>query len=108
MDRVLNQASEYRLQDCQEETHIENKESKVLVINTGGNLFMVHSEKGYVAARGLAECLKKNVTLHDAEYATQLSGEWLVTPCTSFGKHIRYKILEFESLIDSSNIEIED
>jgi len=48
----------------------ENKESKVLVINTGGNLFMVHSDKGYVAARGLAECLKKNVTLHDAEYAT--------------------------------------
>ena len=67
---------------------------------------MVHSDKGYVASRGLAECLKKNVTLHDADYAT--SGEWLVTPRTTFGKHIRYKILELESLIDSSNIEIED
>lgn len=37
-----------------------------------------------------------------------LESEWLVTPETPFGKRIRFKVLEYENLIDSSNIEVSD
>ena len=37
-----------------------------------------------------------------------LESEWLVTPMTPFGKRIRFKVLEYETLIDSSNIEVSD
>lgn len=111
-DKILGATFEHRLHDCEEETHIQNKESRVLLIVTGGTLTMVHSQHGYVAARGLAGRLKKNVTLHDEEYASRrrsaAGDDWLVTPVSSFGKHIRYRVLEFEHLIDSSNIKIED
>lgn len=85
------------------------KESRVLVIITGGTFTMVQSEFGYVAASGLASRLRENVTLHDKKYAEQHpleSDDWCVTPLTAFKKHIRYKIMEFENLIDSSNISI--
>ncbi len=37
-----------------------------------------------------------------------LDKEWLVTPETPFGKRIRFKVLEYDTLIDSSNIEVSD
>ena len=72
---------------------------------------MVHSDVGYVAAPGLAGRLRENVTLHDKKYAEMHpleSDDWCVTPLTAFKKHIRYQIMEYEHLIDSSNISIQD
>jgi hypothetical protein len=37
-----------------------------------------------------------------------LSDDWLVTPQTVYKTRIKYRVMEFEKLIDSSNIELED
>lgn len=82
----------------------------VLLIVTGGTLCMINTDSGYVAAPGLAERLKKNEIFYDKEHADQmgLDTSWLVTPETPFGKRIRFRVLEYETLIDSSNIEVSD
>lgn len=84
--------------------------SDVLLIVTGGTLCMINTDHGYVAAPGLADRLRKNSCFYDEEHAyhINLDPEWLVTPPTPYNNRIRFKVLEFEKLIDSSNIEIDD
>lgn len=71
---------------------------------------MVQTENGYAPMRGLAKRLKKSHEFYDDEFAAKinLSEEWLVTPVTPSKHRIRFKVLEFDNLIDSSNIRIED
>jgi lysophospholipase len=84
--------------------------TKVLVIVTGGTLTMVNTDQGYVSRAGLAQRLKKQIVFYDKEHAKAvgLEDDWLVTPCTLYGKRIKFKVLELEKLLDSSNIEISD
>lgn len=76
---------------------------------TGGTLTMVHSENGYVASRGLANRLKDYRMFYDADKAKELGlrDDTLITPVTPYGKRIQFTIYEFENLIDSSNIKVE-
>ena len=37
-----------------------------------------------------------------------LADEWLVTPPTVYRTRIKLKVMEFDKIIDSSNIDIED
>ncbi|KDQ60897.1 hypothetical protein JAAARDRAFT_124749 [Jaapia argillacea MUCL 33604] len=102
-------------------------ESKVLVIYTGGTIGMLVSNQGYVPEPYfLTENLRTQQRFHDPlqdslfSNASSVEGfrEWthlpsLVTPRTSaaghgLGKRIRYAILEWNPLLDSSNIEISD
>ena len=71
---------------------------------------MVDAENGYVTAKGLADRLRKNLVFYDKEFceANNVDKEWLVTPPTPFRRRIRFKVLEYDTLIDSSNIKIED
>jgi hypothetical protein len=82
----------------------------VLLIVTGGTLCMVDSPGGYVPQKGLANRLKQNHAFYDREFAqkNKLEDEWLVTPVTPLKQRIRFKVLEFDNLIDSSCIKIED
>lgn len=84
--------------------------SDVLLIVTGGTLCMVSSDDGYVTSKGLGNRLKKIHTFYDREFCEENSveDEWLVTPLTPHGKRIRYKVLEFPELVDSSNITLKD
>jgi lysophospholipase len=84
--------------------------SDVLVICTGGTFCMVKTDKGYMALKGLIHRLKKYQVFYDEEYAksNNMSPEILITPETPYGKRIRFEVLEFEELIDSSNMVIAD
>lgn len=80
--------------------------AKVLLIVTGGTFCMVQSENGYVPAPNLHERLKKISCFYDTEMATKLGLDefTLVTPMTPNKHFICYRVLEFEKLIDSSNV----
>lgn len=80
----------------------------VLVIATGGTITMVQSENGYVSSKGLANRLKRYDQFYDVEKAKELGlkEDTLITPVTPYGKRIRFRVLEFEKLIDSSNITV--
>ena len=71
---------------------------------------MVNTDHGYVAAPGLANRLKRNASFFDETHADEinLDSDWLVTPQTPYKNRIKFRVLEFEKLIDSSNIEISD
>jgi len=82
----------------------------VLLIITGGTLCMVQTDNGYAPMKGLANRLKQSHEFYDSEFAKSINlpDEWLVTPVTPLQQRIRFKVLEFDNLIDSSNIRIED
>ena len=70
---------------------------------------MVQSENGYVASKGLAKRLKAYDKFYDRAKAEKLGlpEDTLITPITPYKKRIRFKVLEFEKLIDSSNITVQ-
>lgn len=91
--------------------HTLNREfADVLLIVTGGTLCMVHSDHGYVTAHGLGDRLKKNQIFYDADFCKEnnVEEDWLVTPPTPYKHRIRFKVLEFDNLLDSSNLNMED
>ena len=71
---------------------------------------MVKTPKGYVPLRGLGERLKKFHSFHDFEFAKMLDlpNDTLITPETPYHKRVQFTMLEFEELIDSSNIMVSD
>jgi lysophospholipase len=82
----------------------------VLLIVTGGTLCMVQTANGYAPMKGLANRLKQSHEFYDKQFADSINlpSEWLVTPVTPLQQRIRFRVLEFDTLIDSSNIRIED
>lgn len=71
---------------------------------------MVHTPQGYMAAPGIIKRFQTYNNLHDIEFAQSmgLQPDECITPITPFQKRIFYKVIEFEDLLDSSNIRIED
>ena len=62
-----------------------------------------------MTAPGLAKRLQKHTCFYDVEAANLCRDENdLITPVTPYGNRIRVRVLEYETLIDSSNITIED
>ena len=91
--------------------YLANKEfSDVLVIVTGGTLTMVHTENGYQPSQGLANRLKEYGTFYDREFCKKMGtdDDTLITPLSPFGSRIRFKVHEFDNLIDSSCVDISD
>lgn len=84
--------------------------SQVLVISTGGTFCMVKTPRGYVPQRGLADRLKKFHSFYDEEMSTMLGlpADTLITPETPYHKRVQFTMLEFDELIDSSNIMLSD
>ncbi|KAF3162946.1 hypothetical protein TWF751_010556 [Orbilia oligospora] len=90
-------------------------ESRVLIIMTGGTICMRRSPDGYIPAEGfLDSCLAIRPSFNDNSPMKELvartdTGEEKVlkslrTPLTSYRKKIRYCVLEFNPLLDSSSI----
>lgn len=54
---------------AQFEDKLSNNFKKVLILNTGGTISMVTSEKGLITKKGaLQECMKRNPYLCDIDY----------------------------------------
>jgi lysophospholipase len=77
--------------------------NRVLVIYTGGTIGMQSSPRGYVPAPGyLAQRLASMPLFHDP------SRPPLTTPLSRYDRRVRYDILEYDPLLDSSNMGLED
>ncbi|KIX09061.1 uncharacterized protein Z518_00139 [Rhinocladiella mackenziei CBS 650.93] len=93
-------------------------EARVLIIMTGGTICMQKSPNGLVPARNFLErCMAPRPEFNDGETHDSIEvrfhdgpeglGELqsLRTPTSVYGKRIRYAVLEFETLLDSSSID---
>lgn len=77
--------------------------NRVLIIYTGGTIGMKDSPRGYVPAPGLlGEQLAAMPQFHDR------SKPALTTPLSRYGRRVHYQIHEYDQLLDSSNMGIED
>lgn len=76
---------------------------RVLIIYTGGSVGMRRGARGYEPAPGqLAQQLAKMPRFHE-------TGQPLfTTPQTQFKRRIRYEVLEWDPLLDSSNMDMDD
>ncbi|KAL7269965.1 hypothetical protein RUND412_007340 [Rhizina undulata] len=90
-------------------------ESRVLIIMTGGTICMRRGENGYVPATGfLDSCLRTRPSFNDGSPEKEVpvstaDGEitmhpTLRTPPSRHSRSIRFAILEFDPLLDSSSI----
>lgn len=97
-------------------TALDTPESRVLIIMTGGTICMQHSLNGLIPARGfLTNCLAPHPSFNDGSTPSRVStidaaGKVfpllsLRTPISAYLKHVRYAVLEFEELLDSSSID---
>lgn len=91
-------------------------ESMVLIIMTGGTICMRKSANGFIPARGFLEaCLAPRPSFNDGSdpdpvQVVTANGHMktlrsLRTPCSQYDRHVRYAVLEFEELLDSSSID---
>ncbi len=91
-------------------------ESRVLIIMTGGTMCMKQSPNGFIPARGfLDSCLAPRPSFNDGSVlrevptltpdGTSARLSSLRTPISAYHKHVRYAVLEFEELLDSSSID---
>lgn len=89
-------------------------ESRVLIIMTGGTICMRPSADGLVPMDGfLASAMAPRPSFNDGRPATVLAAHKdgqplqlasLRTPVSAYSRHIRYAVLEFAPLLDSSSI----
>ena len=63
-----------------------------------------------MTAKNMHQRLKKIHCFYDENKAKELNLEEnvLVTPVTPYKNRVQFKVFEFEELIDSSNIQIQD
>jgi 60kDa lysophospholipase len=92
-------------------------ESQVLIIMTGGTICMQRSPCGFVPARDFQQtCLARIPIFNDGsrpesvDVAVNAAGERqkyasLRTPPSLYERQVRYTVLEFEELLDSSSID---
>ena len=91
-------------------------ESRILIIMTGGTICMKRSDLGFVPARGFLDAaLAPRPSFNDGsspdpiEVMTRENHteplRSLRTPCSQYGRHVRYAVFEFEKLLDSSSID---
>ncbi|KAB5563272.1 asparaginase-domain-containing protein [Coniochaeta sp. 2T2.1] len=90
-------------------------ESRVLIIMTGGTICMQPSVDGLVPVNGFLENAmaprpsfndhtSPSVKLRAYKDGVKLELDSLRTPVSAYSRHIRYGILEFQPLLDSSSI----
>ncbi len=91
-------------------------ESRVLIVITGGTICMKRSANGFVPARGFLESgMAPRPSFNDGsnpsdikvmiDDQTEKFHRSLRTPISTYQKHVRYAVLEFEELLDSSSID---
>ena len=70
---------------------------------------MFDSDKGLVVRNKFIEnFMKQNPDFYDADYSFfNAQDDYLITPETIYKQRIMYKVIEYEQLIDSCNINVE-
>ncbi|KAH0360561.1 asparaginase-domain-containing protein, partial [Aureobasidium melanogenum] len=98
---------------------MEVPEARVLIVITGGTICMQPSENGLVPGKGfLKNGLAPRPSFNDGSYpepleivtdgkGTRKAVQSLRTPTSTYGRQVRYSVLEFDQLLDSSSIDAE-
>ncbi|KAF2125553.1 asparaginase-domain-containing protein [Dothidotthia symphoricarpi CBS 119687] len=98
-------------------SELQLPESRVLIIITGGTICMRKSADGLVPARGFLKAgLAPRPVFNDGSYpepleivtddhGTRKAVQSLRTPASTYDRRVRYCVLEFEKLLDSSSID---
>ncbi|KAF2204439.1 asparaginase-domain-containing protein [Delitschia confertaspora ATCC 74209] len=96
---------------------VQLPESRVLIIITGGTICMRRSEDGLVPAKGFLKAgLAPRPSFNDGSYpepleivtddkGTRKAVQSLRTPISTYDRRVRYSVLEFDELLDSSSID---
>ena len=71
---------------------------------------MTNTDQGYQPASGLAGRLKAYKTFYDREVSEreECDEHTLITPMSPFNSRIRFRVHEFDHLIDSSCVDLAD
>lgn len=77
--------------------------ARVLIIYTGGTIGMKRTARGYAPVAGWFEG-----ALHSLSQFQDPHQPLGTTPLTGFGRRIRYSVLEYEQLLDSTNMQPKD
>lgn len=91
-----------------------SQESRVLVLYTGGTIGMVRNDRGKLAPipRELETNIRRYPHMHDDSYATKRFGcngnTPLVLPDCKEKRRVAYWVYEYEPLLDSSNMTMDD
>jgi len=94
-----------------------HNESKVLVLYTGGTIGMVRNDQGALEpkAHAMEAKIRQTCTMHDEPYSQSRFGHLaqnkdspLVLPHVQDHRRIIYTIYEYEPLLDSSNMTMDD
>ena len=91
------------------------QEARVLIIMTGGTICMKRSPDGFIPARGFLEsCMAPRPSFNDGSNPGDIEvmndndqlepHRSLRTPISTYQKHVRHAVFEFEELLDSSSI----
>lgn len=117
LEHIKNTKTERRIRD--ESTHSRNStrsatggseyenKAEVLILYTGGTIGMKKTDKGYSPAENFLPSLLKNSSrFNDPSVYTEK--DFLVTPPSFVGRRIYYNFIEYNPLLDSCNISIED
>lgn len=92
-------------------------DSRVLIIMTGGTICMRSSPEGLVPAKGFLDAgMAPRPSFNDGSEPGSLQAfsekdgpavslKSLRTPRSRYGRHVRFSVLEFEELLDSSSID---
>ncbi|KAI9898252.1 hypothetical protein N3K66_006612 [Trichothecium roseum] len=94
-------------------------ESRVLILGTGGTICMQHGPDGLQPSDNfLKEAMAPRLSFNDMsspqvslpvmQKGKKLSLPSLRTPATAYHRHIRYTVLEFDPLLDSSSMSAAD
>ncbi|KAL7956446.1 asparaginase domain-containing protein [Trichoderma compactum] len=94
-------------------------ESRVLIIGTGGTICMQEGPDGLAPSDGFLESAmaprptfndnsEPSVKLQASRSGQLIQLDSLRTPPTAYQRHVRYSVLEFDPLLDSSNISAND
>ncbi|RFU72348.1 lysophospholipase [Trichoderma arundinaceum] len=94
-------------------------ESRVLIIGTGGTICMQEGPDGLAPSDGFLESAmaprptfndnsEPSIKLQVCHKGQMVQLDSLRTPPTAYQRHIRYTVMEFDPLLDSSNISASD
>ena len=95
----------------------EPTDSRVLIIMTGGTICMRSSPEGLIPAKGFLDAgMAPRPSFNDGSEPGSLQAfpendgpaislKSLRTPRSRYGRHVRFSVLEFEELLDSSSID---
>lgn len=103
---ALREAEEIAKKQLEKIALQSKTERKVLIIVTGGTICMIDSPKGYTVKKNFINSfMKDHPSFCDVDYTFfHAEDGFLITPESIYKRRIHYKIVEYEEIIDSSNM----